>query len=58
VVESSLKLYDYAALVPVIKGAGGMITDWQGKELDMNSDGSVIAAGDPAIHRAARDLLA
>jgi inositol-phosphate phosphatase/L-galactose 1-phosphate phosphatase/histidinol-phosphatase len=58
VVESSLKLYDFAAVVPVIKGAGGLITDWQGKQLDMNSDGSVLAAGDPAIHRAARDVLA
>jgi inositol-phosphate phosphatase / L-galactose 1-phosphate phosphatase / histidinol-phosphatase len=57
VVESSLKLYDYAALVPVITGAGGLITDWHGKELDMNSDGSVLAAGDPAMHRAARNLL-
>ena len=57
VVESSLKLYDFAALVPVIKGAGGLITDWQGKELDMNSDGSVIAAGDSAIHRAAQKIL-
>ena len=35
VVENSLKLYDFAALVPVIKGAGGLITDWQGSELDM-----------------------
>jgi histidinol phosphatase-like enzyme (inositol monophosphatase family) len=58
VVESSLKLYDYAALVPVITGAGGLITDWHGKELDMHSDGSVLAAGDPAMHRAARNLLA
>ncbi len=58
VVESSLKLYDYAALVPVIKNAGGLITDWHGKELDMNSDGSVLAAGDPALHRAARNVLA
>jgi fructose-1,6-bisphosphatase/inositol monophosphatase family enzyme len=43
--------------VPVIKGAGGLITDWQGKELDMNSDGSVLAAGDPAVHRAAARIL-
>ena len=57
VVENSLKLYDFAALVPVIKGAGGLITDWQGKELDINSDGSVLAAGDAAIHRAAMDIL-
>jgi inositol-phosphate phosphatase/L-galactose 1-phosphate phosphatase/histidinol-phosphatase len=57
VVENSLKLYDFAALAPVIKGAGGMITDWHGKELDMNSDGSVIAAGDSVIHRAAQKIL-
>ena len=42
---------------PVIKGAGGLITDWQGKELDMHSDGSVLAAGDAATHRAAMDIL-
>jgi inositol-phosphate phosphatase/L-galactose 1-phosphate phosphatase/histidinol-phosphatase len=58
VVENSLKLYDFAALVPVIKGAGGLITDWQGRELDMHSDGSVLAAGDPAVLRAAMDALA
>jgi inositol-phosphate phosphatase / L-galactose 1-phosphate phosphatase / histidinol-phosphatase len=57
VVENSLKLYDFAALVPVIKGAGGLITDWQGRELDIKSDGSVLAAGDPAIHRAASAVL-
>ena len=51
VVENDLKLYDFAALVPVIKGAGGLITDWHGKELDMHSDGSVLAAGDPAPSR-------
>jgi histidinol phosphatase-like enzyme (inositol monophosphatase family) len=58
VVENSLKLYDFAALVPVILGAGGLITDWRGKALDVNSDGSVIAAGNPAIHRAAIEVLA
>ena len=57
VVENSLKLYDFAALVPVVLGAGGLITDWRGKALDVNSDGSVIAAGDPAIHRAAIEIL-
>jgi inositol-phosphate phosphatase / L-galactose 1-phosphate phosphatase / histidinol-phosphatase len=58
VVEASLKLYDFAALVPVVKGAGGLITDWRGRELDMQSDGSVLAAGDPAVHRAAMGMLA
>jgi inositol-phosphate phosphatase / L-galactose 1-phosphate phosphatase / histidinol-phosphatase len=58
VVENDLKLYDFAALVPVVQGAGGTITDWRGKPLDMHSDGSMIAAGDPAVHRAAMAALA
>jgi inositol-phosphate phosphatase/L-galactose 1-phosphate phosphatase/histidinol-phosphatase len=58
VVENGLKLYDFAALVPVIKNAGGLITDWHGKELDMHSPGAVLAAGDAAVHRAAMDILA
>jgi histidinol phosphatase-like enzyme (inositol monophosphatase family) len=57
VVENSLKLYDFAALVCVIKGAGGLITDWHGRELDVHSDGSVLAAGDAAVHRAAMQVL-
>jgi inositol-phosphate phosphatase/L-galactose 1-phosphate phosphatase/histidinol-phosphatase len=57
VVEADLKLYDYAALIPVITGAGGTITDWKGKALDMKSDGAVVAAGDRAVHRAALDIL-
>lgn len=57
VVEASLKLYDFAALVPVIKGAGGLITDWRGKELDMNSDGSVLAAGDKKVHAESMGIL-
>ncbi|MEP0189198.1 MAG: inositol monophosphatase family protein [Erythrobacter sp.] len=48
VVEAGLKLYDYAALVPVVEGAGGMMADWQGNPLDAHSDGTVIALGDPA----------
>ena len=48
VIESGLKLHDYAALVPVVEGAGGMMADWQGNPLDAQSDGSVIALGDPA----------
>jgi len=49
VVESGLKLHDFAALVPVVEGAGGRMTDWQGRSLDAASNGDVIAAGDPAL---------
>lgn len=48
VCEAGLKLFDYAALVPIVEGAGGTMSDWQGHPLDAGSDGSVLALGDPA----------
>lgn len=48
VVETGLQLYDYAALVPVVEGAGGQMSDWNGDPLTDASDGRVIALGDPA----------
>jgi fructose-1,6-bisphosphatase/inositol monophosphatase family enzyme len=57
VIESGLKLYDYVALVPVIEGAGGCATDWQGRALGSGSDGRVLTAGDPAVHAEAMRLL-
>jgi histidinol phosphatase-like enzyme (inositol monophosphatase family) len=49
VVEASLKLHDWAALVPVIEGAGGAITDWEGAPLTQSSTGRVIATGDKTL---------
>ncbi|MDX1709940.1 MAG: histidinol-phosphatase [Rhodovibrionaceae bacterium] len=57
VAESGLGAYDYSALVPVIEGAGGLITDWSGRPLDLASDGRVVAAGDRACHSEALKLL-
>jgi inositol-phosphate phosphatase / L-galactose 1-phosphate phosphatase / histidinol-phosphatase len=48
VVEAGLKLHDFAALVPVIIGSGGMMSDWSGEPLHADSSGHVIAVGDPA----------
>lgn len=39
VVEAGLKLHDFAALVPVVEGAGGMMCDWNGEMLHAGSDG-------------------
>jgi histidinol-phosphatase len=58
VVEASLKPYDFAALVPVIAGAGGSMTDWRGGPLGLASEGRVLACGDPRLADAARGLLA
>ncbi len=57
VVEADLKPYDYCALIPVIEGAGGIITDWEGKALDLDSDGRMCAAGDARVHAEALPYL-
>lgn len=57
VVEAGLQPYDFMALVPVVEGAGGLLTDWQGRSLDIASGGQVVAAGDGRVHAAAQALL-
>jgi histidinol phosphatase-like enzyme (inositol monophosphatase family) len=48
VCEAGLKLHDWAALVPVVEGAGGTMCDWNGDPLHAGSTGHVLALGDPA----------
>lgn len=48
VCEAGLKLHDFAALIPVVEGAGGTMCDWQGDPLNADSTGEVIALGDSA----------
>jgi histidinol phosphatase-like enzyme (inositol monophosphatase family) len=48
VCEAGLKLHDWAALVPVVEGAGGTMCDWAGEPLHSGSTGHVLALGDPA----------
>lgn len=57
VIEAGLKTWDLAALRPVIEGAGGVITDWHGRPLDLASDGRIAAAGDAACHAQALETL-
>lgn len=57
VVESSLKHHDYAALKPVVEGAGGVITDWTGAPLGGCARGRIVAAATPDLHTAALEML-
>lgn len=57
VVEAAMNLWDYAALVPVVEGAGGIITDWQGHGLRAEGKGNVVAASSGALHEAALQYL-
>ncbi len=53
VIEANMAPYDYMALAPVVEGAGGVFSDWQGHPVTVASDGRVIAAATPALHAAA-----
>jgi inositol-phosphate phosphatase/L-galactose 1-phosphate phosphatase/histidinol-phosphatase len=57
VCEADLKPYDYFALIPVIEGAGGRISDWQGKPLAMDSGNQVIASANQGLHQVAVEQL-
>ncbi len=57
-IEFGIGIHDFLAVVPVLEGAGGVITDWAGKPLTISSGDKVVAAGDPEVHRAALGLLA
>ncbi len=57
IAERTMKVWDWAALVPVIEGAGGRVTDWAGRALRPDSDGSVLAVGDAALTAPAVALL-
>jgi myo-inositol-1(or 4)-monophosphatase len=49
VAERDLKIWDWAALVTVIEGAGGAMVDWQGRALTAASAGDALAVGDPDL---------
>ena len=55
VVETELKPYDIAAIIPIVTGAGGVVTTWDGGPAQ--GGGRIIAAGDPRVHDAAMKLL-
>jgi myo-inositol-1(or 4)-monophosphatase len=57
VVDATMKPWDWAALVPVIEGAGGRCTDWSGRPLALGGDGTVLAVGDPALLPEVSSLL-
>ena len=55
IVEASLQPYDVQALMPIIEGAGGVITAWDGSSAQ--NGGCVVACGDPALHAQVVEML-
>ena len=56
VIETELKPYDILPLIPIITGAGGIVTAWDGGAA--TAGGRIVAAGDKRVHEAAMKLLA
>ena len=56
VVEANFNAWDIAALIPLVEGAGGVITDWQGGSAQ--SGKTILACGDRRVHVEAMKLLA
>ena len=54
-------MYDYCALFPVVEGAGGVITDWDGRRLTLQnhdaSRGRVVACANAGLHEEAIAIL-
>ena len=57
VAEASMHVWDWAALVPIVEGSGGAMTDWHGRGLAAEGSGEVLAVGDRGLLRAASALL-
>ncbi|HEY5047731.1 MAG TPA: histidinol-phosphatase [Rhizomicrobium sp.] len=55
IVESTFNRWDVAALIPIVEGAGGLITNWQGG--DCSAGGQILAAGDTRVHAQAMEML-
>ena len=55
VVEAGLKAYDIVALVPIIEGAGGRVTTWEGEPA--TDGGRIVAAGDARVHEGGAGVL-
>ncbi|MEO1688804.1 MAG: histidinol-phosphatase [Pseudomonadota bacterium] len=56
VIEAGLAPYDIQALIPIVEGAGGLVTTWEGE--DPQHGGRVVAAATAELHAQALDLLA
>ena len=56
-VDYDLQPYDFLPLVPIIHAAGAVISDWDGAPLTLESDGRVVSAATPELHRELLDIL-
>ena len=57
VIEDTLKIWDYMALIPVIEGAGGVVTDKYNNAITTDSSGSIVASANTELHNEVMKIL-
>ncbi len=55
VIESDLKIYDVAAIIPIVKNSGGFITTWNNKSAEKS--GNILATSNKKLHNKLLKLL-
>jgi inositol-phosphate phosphatase/L-galactose 1-phosphate phosphatase/histidinol-phosphatase len=55
--DGGQKVFDFAPFRPIVEGAGGIVTDWSGAPLTLESSGQLLGAGDARVHAQALDLV-
>lgn len=58
VLEAGLARYDYSALIPVVEGAGGVVTNWRGEPMGSDARGEILACATPQLHEETLALIA
>jgi len=55
IIETEINPYDIVALIPIVNGAGGIITTWENEPAQQG--GRIVVAGDERVHAAALEML-
>jgi len=55
IIETDIKPHDIVPLIPIITGAGGIVTTWENGPAQ--AGGRIVVAGDQRVHQAAMELL-
>ena len=57
VMESDMKPYDMMALIPIVAGAGGVVTDWDGHPINIKSGNKILATSNEKIHEECLSII-
>lgn len=57
IIEPGLKVYDFTAIIPIIENAGGIVSDWHGNPLKLQSNAKLLASANNILHKKALQII-